>query len=77
MDVDASHARRRLRVEDTQLPAGQIDVLAVERAQLADAESREGERRDDRPVSRLRAFGDAMVGLTSRTAPAPVASARP
>jgi hypothetical protein len=37
VDVDAPNPRRGLRVEDPQLAAGEIDVLAVQRAQLADS----------------------------------------
>ena len=52
MDVDAAHSGRRLGVEYSKLSTGEIDVLAVERAQLADAQTREREGRDDRAEAR-------------------------
>ena len=37
VDVDAPYAGRRLRVEHAQLAACEVDVFAVQRAELADA----------------------------------------
>ncbi|MBV9367141.1 MAG: hypothetical protein JOY89_23130 [Solirubrobacterales bacterium] len=37
MDADAAHSRWHVGVEHAQLTTGEIDVLAVERAKLADA----------------------------------------
>jgi hypothetical protein len=37
VDVDAPHARLGLDIQHAQLAAGEVEVLAVQRAQLADA----------------------------------------
>lgn len=74
MDVHSAHARRRLRVEHAQFASREVDVLAVERAELADPKARERERRDHGAVARHGSlvgaagvvdrggFGDAELG---------------